>query len=159
MCPGVSSAMDAGLHPCGRVSKRGLPRAGRALLAMACLSLTMLAFPISLSAAPLPDYAAVEKELTLLWKEKFPVSPLGVKAEPQTRALRTYVKGRAVLYYRFTLQLPRPDLKGEELTTPPGRTIEVWVRFRSWQKKPFDLTFVREDLLPGRGRSWIKLKR
>lgn len=38
------------------------------------------------------------------------------------------------------------------------RTVEFWARYRSWLAEPWDLSFVRQDRLPGSNRQWIQVR-
>lgn len=109
-------------------------------------------------AVPAPSYAATLKELPRLWKEKFPVEPLRFEADPRREVIRASTKEGVVFYYRFLVHLPRPVMTKGELKNGPGRVIELWLRFRPSTKEPYDLTFVRRDLLPGRNRTILHLK-
>ncbi len=98
----------------------------------------------------LPSYAALTKQMPELWKQKFPIEALRFEPDEKREVIRATDREGAVYYYRYRVHLPRPVVKSGELEKKPGRIIEMWVRVRPGQKPPFDVTFVRRDLLPGR---------
>ena len=114
---------------------------------------------VGLRAAPgPPPYSTTLKELPRLWREKFPVPPLRFESDVGREVIRAYTKEGLVYYYRFLVHLPRPIMTKGEVKNTPGRNVELWLRFRPGKKEPYDLTFVRRDLLPGRSRTVLKLR-
>ena len=106
-------------------------------------------------------YARVLKILPELWAKKYPVRPVKFTPNPGGKGyLRATHKGRRVYYYRFRVTLPLPVRNPEGIPEVKStRELEFWVRHRPHEKKtPFDLTFARQDLLPGSGKRWVKSK-
>ena len=122
----------------------------------AALFLLFLLTAGALSGAP--AYEEVAAKLPALWEERYPLPVPEFEPDPRKRgALRVFDKGKQVVYYHFqaTLQQPFRD-EEDHLQYKPGRKIEFWVRYRAHEEEPYDLSFVREDLLPGKGRRWIR---
>ena len=127
-----------------------------AALALAALLIAGAA----LRAQRLPSYSALLELLPALWQQRYPVAVEKFVPNPGGRgALRARVQGRNVYYYRFQAIVPRPVRGADEsaATTGEPRTVEFWVRYRSWLREPYDLSFVRQDRLPGSGQRWIKV--
>lgn len=104
-----------------------------------------------------PTYAEVSRRLPEIWKEHFPVEGASFEALTSRGILRMTDGGRLVYYYRYQAQVPRMTRKESEGIVPgPRRKLELWVRFVPGQKSPYSLHFLREDLLPGSGRTWIR---
>lgn len=112
---------------------------------------------VPLSAAPRPSYPEVTQQLPALWQKRHPLKHVQFLPNPDGRGiLRVRHTGRRVYYYHFTAILPRPRRAADgQIDYTETRKIELWVRYRSWLEAPYDLTFAREDLLPGRKRRWL----
>lgn len=129
------------------------------LLACPVLFLVGLALGGELAAnAGPPSYRTTAALLPELWKQRFPVTPIAFEADARREVIRAYIKTGVVYYYRFLVRLPRPRVADGEVKEGPGRTVELWLRYRPGEKEPYDLTFVRRDLLPGRSRTILRLK-
>jgi len=102
----------------------------------------------------------VESRFVSLWNRKFPLPCKKVVANPEKKGvLRATVKGKWVYYYQFRVTVARPIRKEDESIDYTGeRTMEVWIRYRPDQhEEPFDFTFARRDMLPGKNKRWIKI--
>ena len=131
-----------------------------------------------LQARGLPSYAEVSKRMPEIWKARYPVEVQKFTADPSKRGvLRAVHQGRYVYYYHFQATVLRP-VRGDgdgasiggsstdnaEAGADNGmegiapRTVEFWARYRSWLAEPWDLSFVRQDRLPGTNRRWIKVR-
>lgn len=121
--------------------------------------LVALLIPAALFANAPPNYATVAGALPELWSSRYPVEPVGFTANPENLGvLRAISEGRAVYYYHFLVELPRLERSPDEsLSSSGSRNVELWVRYRAWLREPYDLTFVRRDLLPGTGRTWVRI--
>ncbi len=121
--------------------------------------------PGALPARGLPAYSAALKEMPAVWAARYPVEVSEFRPNPGGKGvLRATYKGRYVYYYRFQAIVPRPLRKVDDLGDPdpkpvagPPRMVEFWARYRPWLKAPWDLSFVREDRLPGRARRWLRV--
>ncbi len=141
------------------------PGADRFLRAafFAAATALLLGYPAgeSVARSRFPSYKTAEKQFAKLWKEKFPVKTVSVTANPAKRGvLRVWHRGAYVYYYEFRVLLPRPvrDESGK-IVRKGTRRATVWLRYRrNIKKKPWDLTFARRDLLPGKYRRWYKVR-
>lgn len=132
---------------------------GLSLSGIALLALLPFFFPvISVSPQTRPSYKEVQEKLASLWASRYPLSPSSMQADPEKKGvLAANDGGRIVYYYRFLIHLPLPvrDEKGN-LSSKGERKMELWVRYRSWENDPYDLSFVRIDRLPGTEKRWVK---
>ncbi len=134
------------------------------LLVLCVSAIDFFLFPLSdhslfaQPAAALPTYAALLEKLPDLWKKRYPVAADRFVPNPESRGVLTaLLEGRRIYYYQFTAVLPRPRRQEDGSMQNQGdRSVELWVRFRSWETEAFDLTFVRRDRLPGADFRWIK---
>lgn len=113
-----------------------------------------------LGAQKLPAYSAATAAMPAVWAERYPVAPEKFIANPGRRGvLRASFQGRYVYYYRFQAIVPRPvrEEGSTAMQKSEPRTVEFWARYRSWLAKPWDLSFVREDRLPGTGKRWVQV--
>lgn len=115
-----------------------------------------------LMAAPLP-YSKSTPIFRKKWDEKYPVKPVSVVANPAGRGvLAAYSARQTVYYYHFRVVIPilaRKQTETEISIEPTGktRTVEVWMRYRT-RDRIYDLAFVRQDLLPGTNRRWLRVR-
>ncbi len=129
----------------------------------------LICFAGDLSAQRLPSYTAAREAMPAVWAERYPLTVKEFRANPGGRGvLRANFQGRNVYYYRFQAVVARPVRAGgdddgpgtqddTEIVEAGERVVEFWARYRSWLSKPWDLSFVREDRLPGRYRRWIQV--
>ena len=130
----------------------------------------LLGFAGDLSAQRLPSYTAAREAMPAVWAERYPLTVKEFRANPGGRGvLRANFQGRNVYYYRFQAVVARPVRTGSgdeggseadddtEIVEAGERVVEFWARYRGWLAKPWDLSFVREDRLPGRYRRWIQV--
>lgn len=112
----------------------------------------------SISAAQRPSYNDVFEKLPEIWEKRYPVMAEGFeKYTGKYLVLRTTEGKRAVHYYRYFAIIPVMARKEDESVSPrETRKAEFWVRYRSWMKDPYDVTFARHDLLPGSDRRWLQ---
>lgn len=115
----------------------------------------------SLEARGLPSYSAARAAMPAVWAERYPLRVKEFQANPGGRGvMRASFQGRYVYYYRFQAVVARPVRAPDdqtELIESGERTVEFWARYRGWLPKPWDLSFVREDRLPGRAKRWIQV--
>lgn len=139
-------------------SKPARQRAGLLFFSGLVLSLIILGGESAFAGKRPPGYRTVHRVLLEIWKERYPLPIKKIHPNPRGRGvLRVTWKGATVYYYQFLLEIPRLRKKPNG---PPGgdeiRRVELWVRYRPREKEPYDLTFAREDLLPGSNRQWLK---
>ena len=133
----------------------------RMLVCAGLLASFALGPPAALLARGLPSYTEAQAAMPAIWAKRYPVSAREFVPNPGGKGvLRAYFQGRLVYYYRFQAVVTRP-VRGddEQLVDHSTRTIEFWARYRSWLAEPWDLSFVREDRLPGTGRRWVQVGR
>ena len=125
--------------------------------ATALLALALIPCP-NLCAENLPTYKDVKKVLPEIWQKKYPIKPIKFISNPEKKGiLRATDRGRFVYYYHFRVVIPRPVRKEDEsIVNIDKREAELWVRYRSFEKDPWDLTFARRDILPGENKKWLK---
>jgi hypothetical protein len=129
------------------------------------VGLACVAFPgTGLRAQGLPSYTAARDAMPAVWAERYPLTVKEFQANPGGRGvLRASFQGRYVYYYRFQAVVARPVRATDEspdstkLIESGERTVEFWARYRNWLAKPWDLSFVREDRLPGGAKRWIQV--
>ncbi|MCB1174450.1 MAG: hypothetical protein KDK39_12840 [Leptospiraceae bacterium] len=130
----------------------------RIALGKALLLLLLIAINPA-GAESLPGWQTVQDKLPLLWSSRFPVKVHRFLANPEKKGiLRTVVQGHAVYYYHFIAIIPRPQRTESRKIeyTPEARRVEIWVRYRPWLAEKWDLSFARQDLLPGSNRKWLR---
>jgi hypothetical protein len=117
-----------------------------------------LAQGASVYAEKIPTYKEVNKILPEIWRQRYPIKPQKFIPDPEKKGILAAVdRGRNVYYYHFHVVIPRPFRKEDEtVVTIDKREAELWVRYRSFEKDPWDLTFARRDILPGENKRWIK---
>lgn len=124
------------------------------------LGLLSFAAP-DLAAVKLPTYSAATNAMPAVWAERYPVEAKEFVPNPGKRGvMRATFQGRYVYYYRFQAVLARPIRAPDdstELIQSGNRSVEFWARYRGWLAKPWDLSFVREDRLPGSAKRWIQV--
>lgn len=107
-----------------------------------------------------PNYKQALIILKRLWSEAYPLKVKRFIANPKKYGvLRAVYRGRYVYYYRFIAVVARRYYrKNGKIRTQGSRRIELWLRFRSRAKKPYDITFARKDLLPGKHKRRIRIR-
>ncbi|MBE7440793.1 MAG: hypothetical protein HS115_20285 [Spirochaetales bacterium] len=102
-------------------------------------------------------WTEVSRRLPEVWKVHYPVSDVQFEPQAGRGVLRVQHGGRVAFYYPYFARVPRMG-KGEsgQLEKKTVRRIELWVRYEPQLKNPYSLHFLREDLLPGSGRVWIR---
>lgn len=135
------------------------------VLQKACLFFAVFLYGLpaaDLSAQPL-SYSRSTTIFKQEWNSRYPVEPVKITGNPSGKGvLLAYSGGQTVYYYNFRVVLPRPARQkdGEEVSigfTGQTRAVEVWMRYRT-RDKIYDLAFVRQDLLPGTNRRWVRLR-
>lgn len=142
------------------MTNRTCRRAGRFVpVSFLFCAVTSVLAPFSIvSAQARPTYKEVGEKLAILWASRYPLSPSSMEADPEKKGiLAANDGGRVVYYYRWVIRVPLPvrDEKGN-LSSKGERKLELWVRYRSWEADPYDLSFVRMDRLPGTDKRWVK---
>lgn len=115
--------------------------------------------PGPLLSAP-PGYSEVKRVLPEIWKDRYPISIQTFEPNPSKRGvLRVVSGGKYVYYYEFSALLPlmTRDSDSDRMIKIGERSVRFYVRYRSWLKDPYDVSFARLDLLPGGSRRWIRL--
>jgi len=116
--------------------------------------------PEEIYAEKLPSYREVKKILPEIWQKKYPVKPVKFISDPENKGVLTALDKRGrVYYYHFMVVIPRPVRNEDEsIKNIDKRKSELWVRYRPYEKKdPWDLSFARRDLLPGKNKRWMKI--
>ena len=109
-----------------------------------------------------PSFKEVQSIFARLWEERYPLRLESVQPDPQNKGvLQVLHKKESSFYYRFKVSFKKPYRLPEEEKLSYGKTTtaEVWVRYRPLLKDAYDITFAREDLLPGKNRRWLKIFR
>ncbi len=113
-----------------------------------------------LQAAPRrPSYDELYARLPEIWAQRYPVRAEGFEfySSKSYRILQARVSGKNVYYYRYIAIIPIMTREsGDTMSKRESRKAEFWVRYRSWLDDPFDVTFARNDLLPGSSRRWVR---
>ncbi len=123
------------------------------------IALLLILVPIVQINAAHPEYNRVLHELPELWKKRYPLQGAEFRPYPgKNTILAARDRGRMVYYYRYRVVIPitRRMNGSDEMVKKGERVTELFVRYRSWEKEPYDLTFGRVDLLPGSARRWIR---
>lgn len=111
-----------------------------------------------LQAAVRPTYDQLLKKLPGLWEERYPVN--AVSFEPfqvNKRILYGMDRNGSVYYYRVKVIMPVETRgKDDAMERRSTRKSELWVRYRPGAATPYDITFARQDLLPGKNKRWLR---
>lgn len=124
------------------------------------LILSGLLFPPSLL-AKIAGYGEVEKIAIEIWNDRFPVPLESIQSNPNQKGVLTArYKGKTVYYYFFSGVVPilHRESGSTEMVQENKRHVTFWLRYRPGNETPYDLTFARQDLLPGSGKRWIRVR-